>query len=136
MLDQLVEDFRKATESALQMQQEMYRHCTQQWLAGPQNAGVSAEWARTMQKRWMEMSLEMLHKHREALESTYLSGIQVIEQTFRVSEAKSSEEYRRIVEDLWRQLLKTFMERSESQLRDFQKWAEQSFEVAQKATAA
>lgn len=136
MLDQLLEDFRKATESALQMQQEMFKHSTQQWLAAPQNAGASAEWARSLQKQWMELSIEMLNKHREALESTYRTGIQVIEQGFRVSEAKSSEEYRRIVEELWRQLLKTFMERSESQLRDLQKWTEQSFEMAQKAAAA
>ena len=77
----------------------------------------------------------MLNKHKEGLESTYSSGIQAIEQTFRLSEAKSSEESRRMVEDLWRQLLKTSMDQSEAQLREFRKMAEKSFETAQKAAA-
>ncbi len=135
MLNQLFEDFSKASESSLQMQQEMLKVWTQQWLSSSNTTGISAEWARTLEKRWIELAIEMLNKHKEGLQSTYSSGIQAIEQTFRLSEAKSSEESRRMVEDLWRQLLKTSMDQSEAQLREFRKMAEKSFETAQKAAA-
>lgn len=135
MLNQLFEDFSKASESSLQMQKEMMRFWTQQCLSAPQSAGLSTEVARTLEKRWIEISVDMLNKHKEALESTYASGIQMIERSFRLSEAKSPEEYRHMVEDLWRQLVKISMDRSETQLQDFKKWAEKSFEVAQEVTA-
>ena len=134
MFDQLFEDICKASESSLQMQQEMFKHWTERWFLGPLN-GVegSAEWRRTFQKRWSEFTIEMLNKHRESIESTYRTGIQLIEQAFRASEAKSPEDYRRTAEDLWRQLLQTFRNQSEAQLRHFEKWAEKSFEMSQKA---
>ncbi|MGA8743185.1 MAG: hypothetical protein WB561_18500 [Terracidiphilus sp.] len=135
MLNQLFEDFSKASESSLQMQQEMLKMWTQQWLSSSHSTGVSAEWARTFEKRWIELAIEMLNRHKEGLESTYSSGIQTIEQTFRLSEAKSSDEYRRMVEGLWQQLLKTSMDQSEAQLREFRKFTEKSFETAQKAAA-
>lgn len=135
MLNQLFEDFSKASESTLQMQQEMLRVWTQQWLSVPQSAGISAEMTRSFEKRWSELAIEMLNKHKETLESTYASGIQVIEQTFRLSGAKSSDEYLRMLEDLWRQSFKSSMDRSEAQLQDFRKWAEKSFEMAEKAAA-
>jgi hypothetical protein len=135
MFDQMFEDFHKASESSLHMQQEVFKNLAQQWLS-PTFLGVSAERSRAMQKQWMELAIEMLHKHRESLEATYKSGIQVIEQTFHVSEAKSPEEYRRLVEGLWRQLLDIFKNHSETQLREFQNWAEKSFESARKATVS
>src|SRR5262245_27629914 len=99
MFEMLFETFRKASESSLEMQQEMFKQWTQQWVAVPSGAGApSTEWGRNLQKRWAELTLETLNKHREALDSAYRSGIQVIEESFRTSEAKSSEDYRRMVE--------------------------------------
>ena len=135
MLNQLYEDFSKASESTLQMQQEMLRAWTQQWLSVPQSAGISAEMARALEKRWIELAIEMFNKHKETLESTYASGIQAIEQTFRLSEAKSSEEYRRMLEELWLQSFRFSMDRSAAQLHEFRNWAEKSFEMAQRAAA-
>lgn len=133
MFNQMYEDLTKASESSFQLQQEMLRVWTQQWLSAPQSLGISTELARNLEKRWIELALEMLNKHKEMLQSDYASGIQVIEQTFRLSEAKSSEEYQRMVEDLWKQLFKSSMNRSEAQMQEFRKWAEKSFEMAQKS---
>ncbi len=136
MFDLLFESFRKASESTMQMPLDMYKSWTQQWMAAQPGAaaGASVEWTRTFQRRWTEFAIESLNKHRESLDSIYRSGIQLIEQTFRVSEAKSSDDYRRIVEDLWRKLLEVFKEQSESQVRDFQTWAAKSIEI-QRASA-
>ncbi len=135
MFDVMFETFRKASESYLQTPQDMMKHLTQQMFSGPpMAAGVSADWSRTAQKRSMEMMTEALNKHRESIDSMYKSGIQVIEQAFRATEAKSSEDYRKVAEELWHKLLDVFKEQSETQFREFQKWSEKSFEV-QKGTA-
>lgn len=136
MFDQLFESFRKASESSLQAQQDIFKQWVQQWPSAPMNtAGVSAEWSEALQKRWIESSTEALNKHRELLDSTYKSGIQLIQQTFRLTEAKSPEDYHRLVEELWRKLSETFREQSEAQFRELQKAAERWMDMAQKAKA-
>ena len=131
MFDLLFESFRKASESSMQMPIDLIKNLTQQM---PSASGASMEWSKTFQKRWAEFAIESLHKHRESLDATYRTGIQLIEQTFRFSEVKSSDEYRRITEELWRKLLDIVKQQSESQVRDLQTWAAKSFEM-QRASA-
>jgi hypothetical protein len=131
MFDLLFETFRKASESSMQMPLDMIKNLTQQM---PSASGASLEWSKAFQKRWSEFAIENLQKNRESLDATYRSGIQLIEQTFRLSEAKSTDEQRRIVEDLWGKLLDMFKQQSESQVSDFQSWAAKSFEM-QRASA-
>jgi hypothetical protein len=135
MFDQLIDGVRKASESSLQMQQEMFKHWTRLFSGpGGADAGVrGVDWGRGSQKRWLELGVEMLNRHREAVDAIYKSGIQIIEQTFQVSEAKSAEEYRRMVEDLWRKLFDLQKEQSESQFRDFQTFYEKSAALVQDA---
>jgi hypothetical protein len=128
MLDALCESFRKASESSLQIQQDVVKHWAQQWQATTSaSAAVPGDWSRTVQQRWLEVTLDLLNKHREAIDSAYRSGIQIVEQAFRISEAKSTEDYRRMAEDLWRKLFEVFKGQSEIQFRDFQNLAEKSF---------
>ncbi len=134
MFDQMLEGFRKTSESSLQMQQDFFRQWAQQWLSTPGVAGGSTEWTRNIQKRWLDLSIEILNKHRESLDSSYRSGIQTIEQTLRVSDAKSPEDYRRTVEDLWRKSFETLKTQLEAQLREFQNLAEKSFAIVQNPT--
>jgi hypothetical protein len=137
MFDQLIDGVRKASESSLQMQQEMFKHWTRLFTGPAQEvgaqAGAQAEWGQTSQKRWLELGVEMLNRHREAVDSIYKSGIQLIEQTFHVTEAKSPDDYRRMVEDLWRKLFDLQKEQSESQFRDFQTFYEKSASLVQDA---
>ena len=78
MFDQLIDGVRKASESSLQMQQEMFKHWTRLFTGPAQEAGAQAgaqaEWGRTSQKRWLELGVEMLNRHREAVDSIYKSG--------------------------------------------------------------
>jgi hypothetical protein len=136
MLDQMFDCFRKASESSLQLQQEMFKQWAQQWPAMPVNAaGTSAEWFQTFQKRWIEFMADSLNKHRESLDSTYKCGIQVIEQAFHLPEAKTPEDYRRMVEELWRKLFTVYKDQSESQLRDVQQGVEKLFEALPKTNS-
>jgi hypothetical protein len=133
MFDQLFETFRKASESSLQAQQDLFKQWAQQWPTSPlASAGNSPDWLE-IQKRWLESAKEAVSKHRALVDSTYRSGLEVIEHAFKVSEAKSPDDYRRFVEELWRKLSDTFKAQSESQFRDIQtateKWLDKTRSV-------
>ena len=132
MFDQIFETVRRSSESSLQMQQDMMKYWSQQCASPPPSANGSTDWGRTFQKRFLELALEILNRHRESLDATYKTTIQVLEQAFHVSEAKSSEDYRRMVEDVSRKLFETLKEQSETQFGDLQKWTAKSFEMMQK----
>jgi hypothetical protein len=132
MFEQIFDSVRKASEQSVQLQQEMLKQVTQQWMTMPAQAGGgTSDWGRGLQKRWAELSLEILKKQRESVDAAYASGIQLVEQSYRVSEAKTPDDYRQMVEDLWRKIFESFKDRSESQFRDFQKWSEKSAEIVQ-----
>jgi hypothetical protein len=136
MFDQLIDGFRKASESSLQMQQEMFKNWTRMF-AGPANeATAQTDWGRGAQRRWLELAIEMLNRHRETLDTTYRSGIQIIEQSVHVAEAKSAEDYRRVVEELWRKLFDLQKEQSQNQIRDFQTLYEKSAALVQENARA
>ena len=125
MDDQLFDTFRKASESSLQMQQEILKHWTER-LAG-------SEASQHVQKRWLALGLELLNKHRASLDGTYAAGIQLIEQSFGAAEAKSPEEYRRLTEDLWRKLFDTYKSQAKAQFDAFRSWSTKSAEAVQDA---
>jgi len=131
MFAQLFESFRKASEATLQAQQDVFRQWVQQWPSTPMSTtGSGGEWSEAMQKRWLESTKNALNKQRELFDGSYRSGIEMIEQSFRVGEAKSPEEYRRLVEELWRKLSDNFKTQSEAQFREFQGATEKWFELA------
>jgi hypothetical protein len=134
MFEQLFESLRKASESSLMGQQQLFDQWTQQWPSPPLGAaGAGVEWASTLRKRWTDSLSEGLNRHREIFDSTYRNGIQLIEQALRVSDVKSGDEYRRSVEDLWRKVSDTAKDQVETQLRELHKTAERWLELAHKA---
>ncbi|HVV53169.1 MAG TPA: hypothetical protein VHO06_26160 [Polyangia bacterium] len=135
MVDQLFDSLRRASESSLQMQQEMLKYWAQHWSSVPAATGVSGDAARGVQKRWLALGVELLDKHRASLDSTYAAGIQLIEQAFRATEARSAEDYRKLTEELWRKLFDTYKAQSEAQLEAFQQWAAKSTEAARDVRA-
>ncbi|MBV8078402.1 MAG: hypothetical protein JO284_18475 [Planctomycetaceae bacterium] len=133
MFDQVLDSFRKISESTIQMQQEFYKQWMSQWPAatmmGPASAGGGVtEQAQSLQRRWMDSITELMNKQREVLDAQYRTGIQAIQDAFRVTEAKSPEEYCRLTEDLWRKAFDTLKSTAEAQMRDYQsavtKWLE------------
>jgi len=117
------------------MQQEMFKQWTRLFAGTPVDAGAQGEWGRVSQKRWVDLAVEILNRHRETLDATYKSGIQIIEQTFQVAEAKTADDYRRMVEEIWRKLFDLQKSQSESQFRDFQTFYEKSAALVQDARA-
>jgi hypothetical protein len=136
MLDQVLDNFRKASETTMQIQQEMLKKWMGQWPTTPATDGNAwAEQAQTFQKRWLESVTEIMNQHREKLDAQYKAGIAAIEDAFRVTEAKTPEDYRRMTEDLWKKSFETLKSSAETQIQDFQKAVEKWFELAAKAKA-
>jgi hypothetical protein len=133
MIDQVFEAYRKASESSMMAQQDLLSQWSQMWTPGVASTGGATggatEWGRTVQRRWLELVVEALSKHREAVDTTYRRVIEVAEQTLHLVEAKSPEEYRRMVDELGRKVIESVKAQTETQLRDFQSWAERSFEI-------
>src|SRR5579883_1208045 len=136
MMDQIYELSRKAAESSLQMQQAMFKHWTQDLPShSPMAAALSADWPGSMRKRWIDLTLEALNKHRESLDAMYKTALQTLEKSFRISEALSSEEFVRAISAVWQNLFEALKSQSEAQFQEFQSLAEKFLDMARKTDA-
>jgi hypothetical protein len=96
MNDQLFDTYRKAADSWLNMQQLLFQQSApSSFFAAPQKTGATPEWARTVQKTWIDLTAEILNRHREAIDGFYASTIHLLQQSSRTPEAGSSEDHRR-----------------------------------------
>ena len=154
MFDMILENYRKATESTLKLQQDMLRNWTMQWpqtfgaqmfglptVTGPapSSAMPGSAWLEQMssaQKKWAETVTDMLNKHRESLDAQYKAGIRTIEEAFKVGEARDPQQFRRLTEELWRQSFDCLKTVAESQMRDVQAAMQKWYEVASKTAAS
>jgi hypothetical protein len=134
MFEQVFDSFRKASETTLQAQQDLFHQWMSQWprfpmdSAAPAGKDVVTEQARSFQKQWADTATALMTKHCEALDAQYRAGIRTIEDALRTTEAKSPEEFRRLTEELWRKSFEVLKQTIENQIRDFQiaveKWSE------------
>jgi hypothetical protein len=141
MFDQILENYRKATEASLQFQQMMLRSWGQQWPSSfgvpfPMNGGSVPEQFHKVQKQVAETITDMLNKHRETLDAQYRAGIRSIEEAFRVGEAKDPEQFRKLTEELWRHSYECLKSLAESQMRDMQALMQKWFDLASKGASA
>jgi len=150
MFDMILENYRKATESTMKVQQDMLRNWTMQWpqMFGAQSFGFpltggpatsampGAAWLEQFseaQKKWAETVTEMLNKHRESLDAQYKAGIRTIEDAFRVAEAKDPQQFRRLTEELWKHSFDCLKTVAESQVHDVQAAMQKWYETVSKA---
>ncbi len=137
MFDQVFDSIRKASEFSLHMQQETLKYWADHWMSfTPLTGDGQSEWTQDFQRRWADAAIDLLNRHRNALDAAYKSGTDLIQHTFQVSTAQSPEEYRRIAEDLWRKLFDTFREQADMQLRDLHRWSEKNVQDAPHAPGA
>jgi len=153
MFDMILENYRKATESTMKLQQDVLRNWTMQWpqmfgaqtfglpfLGGPASGSAmpGAAWLeqlRDAQKKWGETVTEMLNKHRETLDAEYRAGIAAIDGAFRVAEAKDPQQFRKLTEELWRHNHECLKSLAESQMRDIQAVMQKWFDLASQGAA-
>ena len=143
MFDQVVDTFRKTIDSSMQIQQEMFRQFVQQWsqvpgvpTPGSMIANTWADQIHTIQRKWAQTITDLLNRHREVLDTQYRAGIRTIEDAFRVGEAKNPEQFRKLTEELWRQIFESMKTVIETQTRDLQAVTQQGFEAMTKGITA
>src|SRR5262249_32460730 len=128
MFDQVYENLRKATESSIQMQQEMFKKWVGLWPGMPAFPGANGEQLGKFQKKWMEVAGELVKRQRETLEAQFSAGLRNIEAAFHLAEAKDPEELRAKTIELWQKAFECMQQAQEAQFRDFQaaaaKWTE------------
>jgi hypothetical protein len=153
MFDVILDNYRKAAESTIKLQQEMLRDMASQWpqMFGSSGFGVPlsggafpgavfpgadmVEQFSAAQKKWAETVTDMLNKHRESLDAQYRAGIRTIEDAFRTAEAKDPQQFRKLAEELWRHSFECLKEVAEAQMRDVQAVMQKWYEAAAKAAA-
>jgi hypothetical protein len=150
MFDVILENYRKAAESTMKVQQDMLRTWTGQMFGGQSfgfplmgvpisgaslPGGAFLEQLSAAQKKWGETVTEMLNKHRETLDAQYRAGIKTIEDAFKVGEAKDPQQFQRLTEELWRQSFECLKTVAESQMRDVQTAMQKWYDVASKTAS-
>ena len=112
MVDMILENYSKAAESTLRLQQEMLRNWTMQWSPlgtqvfelpvdgnidlGRRDAGSGMAGAvDKAQRKWAEAVADMLKRHQETLDEQYRAGIRAIDDAFRVGAARNPEQFHR-----------------------------------------
>jgi hypothetical protein len=136
MFEHVFENLRKATESTVQVQQEMFRKWASLW---PGVSPAPSPWSndvKEFQKKWSETVAELLKKQRESLETQFSAGLKNIEEAFHLTKAEDPEEFRAKTLELWRKSFDHLRQASEAQLRDFQAAVEKWTELMAKKNAA
>jgi len=154
MVDKILENYSKAVESTLKLQQEMLRNWTMQWSpfgaqlfeppltgtttsasAAPAAAATWLEQLSTAQRKWAEAVADMLKRHQESLDEQYRAGIRAIDDAFRVGEARDPEQFRRFSEELWRRNCEVLKTAVASQMHDVQSVMQKWYEAARLGAA-
>ncbi len=95
MFEQVFDNFRKASETTLRAQQDLFHQWMTHWPMFPMGpttpasgGGVSevSEQARSFQKQWTDTVTALMTKHCEALDAQYRAGIRTIEDALRTTE--------------------------------------------------
>ncbi len=148
MVDTILENYSKAVESTLSLQQEMLRNWTTQRLPfGAQVSGLpltatSTSVGATTAAPWLEqlsraqrlsaeaVMTDMLKRHQETLSEFYRAGIQAIGDSFRLGEARDPEQFRCLSEELWRRNCEVVKTAVASQIHDVQSVMDKWYEAA------
>jgi NAD(P)-dependent dehydrogenase (short-subunit alcohol dehydrogenase family) len=140
MYESMMDSFRKAAESTLQVQQDMFRtwaeYLNPAAARHDQPASAAAEVADQVaaaRKRWQETITGMLDQHRASLDQQYREGIKAIDQAFKAADARDPEQLRKLVEELWRHGFDSLGTLVNAQTKDFQKAMEKWSDAAGKA---
>jgi hypothetical protein len=135
VFEQALDSLRKAAESNIEMQQELFRQWGANWpgLAQPHNAW--AERAQKFQKDWAKTVKELLSKHREILDDQYGLALESLDEAFRVAQSSDPQEYAKRCEALCRKTLEVLRNAGELQVKETQEALTKWIALAVKATS-
>jgi len=92
MFNQVLDNFRQATEATVHLQHEMFKKWIDLWPGIPVAASAPfGEKAQEFQKKWADAFGDMLKRQREMTEANFKAGVQNIEKAFQIASAKTPE---------------------------------------------
>ncbi len=128
VFEQAFESLRKAAESNIEMQQELFRKWTADWPGFPQPKTEWAERFQKFQKAWSKTTKELLSRQREVLEEQYALALTSLEEAFQLAQSSDPKEFAKRCESLCRKSLEVMREAGELQAKELHnamnKWAE------------
>jgi len=142
MFDPIFDSMRKAVETNVQFQHDLFKRWAALWTGMPGVPGVPAmpampgvpgvgswaEQAQKFQKKWAEVVTEVTRQQRETLEEQLAAGMKQIEQAFHLAEIKDVDTLRTKTLELWQKTFLLLQQANEAQVRNFQtavgKWTE------------
>ncbi len=131
VLDDVFHNIRKAAETNVKMQQEIFQHWTHFWpVPTPQSVWIDK--IRDFQKQWSSTISDLARKHRDVIDKQYQAAVESLDAALRVIESTNPEEYRRRSEQMCRKTIDCMREISETQLRKFQDAVAKFMELATK----
>jgi hypothetical protein len=133
MFNQVFENFRKATEATVQLQQEMFKTWINLWPGVPMPSASWEEQVEKFQKKWGALLSDMVKRQREVTATHFNAGLQNIEKAFQLGEAKTPEELRAKSIELWKKCFDDLQHVYETQLLGFEtameRWVEMTTKV-------
>lgn len=148
MLDQILEQYRKAAESTMQFQHEMLSQLTRLLPSGtdeptgrvappaPAPTRTAKPPERAAGTDLQHIVNDVLNRHRQALDAHYLAGISAIDDAFKLFGAKDPDQFRRLAEEMWKHTLDYLQKAVETQYRDIETALKEGAEAAAGAVRA
>jgi len=128
LFEQAFDNLRKAAESNIEAQQEIFRKWNTSWPGFPQPQSAWVERVQKFQKAWGKTVKELLSRHREVLDEQYGLAQESLEEAFRAAQAADPQEYVKKCESLCRKSLDVLRETGDLQAKELQdalnKWTD------------
>ncbi len=128
----VLESMGKISGATVEMQQEFFKKWFSLWPTFQAGWTFPTTWGdqvQRFQKRFAEVSGDLIRRQREVIEAQFKAGQQNIEKAFSISEAKSPEELRSKTIEFWQKCIESMRQTSEAQMRDFQVAVEKWFDL-------
>lgn len=130
-LEQVGENFRKASEAGLKLQQDLIKQATKEWPKFTES-NLGSDQVQGKVKEWRESLRGMMERYRTALNADFEAGIQSLDEAFQVSEAKDFEDYRDQLKELFRKNYETLKNMAEVNVQEYKTTVEEWMELTKK----
>jgi len=129
--EQAFNNFRKATEATVQMQQDFFRQWSGFWPGFPKLQPT--EKVQQFQKEWSQATAEVTKTYLQSWDRQCKAGMEALEKAFQLTEAKDAEGFHQNMIELWQKSFECLKNVAETQMQTFQTGVEKWIELAKKA---
>ncbi|MFO0945262.1 MAG: hypothetical protein U1D30_04835 [Planctomycetota bacterium] len=130
MYDQMIENFRKAGESSLQLQKDLFKQWSSSFFGNPFSAGTWMDQKSKLQKEYADTITDLTKRQKAVFEARFDAGLSLLEGTLALAQASDPKEFKAQSESLLKKSLEKTKELAESELRQAQATVEKCMSLA------